>query len=125
MNTADNIILGIDLGTTNSLVAHYTAGGPELLADDAGDVLIPSVIAFADGKVTVGSAAKANAVLHPLSTVYSVKRLMGRSIADVREDLGFLPYEVVAGARVVCGREIGIVSWLDCSLYRNSSVSGS
>jgi len=106
MNATDDVILGIDLGTTNSLVAHYAPGGPKLLTDEAGDVLIPSVIAFADGKVTVGSAAKAKAVLNPLTTVYSVKRLMGRSIDDVRADLGFLPYEVVAGEHETIGVSI-------------------
>ncbi len=107
MNATDDVIIGIDLGTTNSLAAHYTAGGPALLTDEAGNGLIPSVIAFADGKVTVGSAAKANAVANAGATVYSVKRLMGRSMDDVRADLGFLPYEVVAGAHETVGVSIG------------------
>ncbi len=90
-------IIGIDLGTTNSLAAHMTPGGPELIRDADGDALVPSVIAFADGKATVGSEAKARAVVNPLSTVYSVKRLMGQAMTDMAGDVDFLPYHVVEG----------------------------
>ncbi|NLF31399.1 MAG: molecular chaperone DnaK [Planctomycetes bacterium] len=98
MNTRENeIILGIDLGTTNSLAAWYAPGGPEVIG--AGDdALVPSVIALEHGAATVGTAAKARAVLNPLGTVYSVKRLMGRGLADLADELGFLPYHVVQGA---------------------------
>ncbi len=97
MSTTDEIILGIDLGTTHSLSAHFTDAGPQLTRDDAGGALVASVIGFADGKVTVGSAAKAKAVLNPENTVYSVKRLMGRGLTDVADDIDFLPYHVVEG----------------------------
>ena len=97
MSQNDDIILGIDLGTTNSLSAHFSPGGPELVRDDQGAVLVPSVIAISDGRVVVGSDAKANSVLNPLTTVYSVKRLMGRALADVEEELGRLAYHVVEG----------------------------
>jgi len=94
-----DIILGIDLGTTNSLGAYMTPSGPVVVRDETGNGLIPSVIAFApDGSVTVGSSARAQAVANPLSTVYSVKRLMGKGIDDVKEDLKFLPYGVRQGA---------------------------
>jgi len=94
-----DFILGIDLGTTNSLGAYMTAGGPVLVRDADGSGLVASVIAFApDGGVTVGAAARAQAVANPLSTVYSVKRLMGKSIDDVKDDLKFLPYAVQPGA---------------------------
>ncbi|MFW6153947.1 MAG: molecular chaperone DnaK [Planctomycetota bacterium] len=96
MTTSDEIILGIDLGTTNSLAAWYAPGGPEVVGAGA-DALVPSVIALEDGKVAVGAAAKVRAVLNPLGTVYSVKRLMGRGISDLAEELGFLPYHVVEG----------------------------
>ncbi|MCL2701338.1 MAG: Hsp70 family protein [Phycisphaerae bacterium] len=93
-----DVILGIDLGTTNSLAAYMTAGGPVMVRDGGGSGLVPSVIAFApDGGVTVGSLARAQAVANPLATVYSVKRLMGKGIDDVREDMKFLPYGVQAG----------------------------
>ena len=91
-------ILGIDLGTTNSLAAHMTPGGPEVIRDSTGNALIPSVIAFApDGEVTVGAEARRHAVANPLSTVYSVKRLMGKGLADIKEDLKFLPYAIAGG----------------------------
>jgi molecular chaperone DnaK (HSP70) len=92
------VILGIDLGTTNSLGAYMTPTGPVVVRDATGNGLVPSVIAFAlDGRVTVGSEARAHSVENPLSTVYSVKRLMGKGIADITEDLKFLPYGVQAG----------------------------
>jgi molecular chaperone DnaK (HSP70) len=94
---SEPVIVGIDLGTTNSLAAVMTPAGPEIIRDADGNGIVPSVIAFApDGTATVGSAAKAHAVENPLSTVYSVKRLMGKGIADLRADLRVLPYRVVA-----------------------------
>jgi molecular chaperone DnaK len=99
-----SVILGIDLGTTNSLGAYMTPGGPVVIRDSTGSGLVPSVIAFSpDGSVTVGAEARTHAVENPLSTVYSVKRLMGKGIADIQEDLKFLPYPVVSGPReTVC-----------------------
>ena len=92
----DNLILGIDLGTTNSLAAVMTPAGPEIVRDARGVSLVPSVIALApDGSVTVGSEARDHAVENPLATVYSVKRLMGKALADLAEDLRVLPYKVV------------------------------
>jgi len=93
-----SFILGIDLGTTFSLGAYMTPAGPVVVRDASGNGMVPSVIAFApDGRVTVGSEARAHAVENPTSTVYSVKRLMGKGINDIREDLKFLPYPIVAG----------------------------
>ncbi len=95
---SENFILGIDLGTTNSLGAYMADGGPAVVRDPAGSALVPSVIAFApEGGVTVGSEARRHAVENPLCTVYSVKRLMGKGLADVQEDLKFLPYPIAAG----------------------------
>jgi Fe-S protein assembly chaperone HscA len=97
----DSIILGIDLGTTNSLSAVFRPGGPEIITDRDGKALVPSVIAFSPdgGKITVGSEAMAHAVENPTSTVYSVKRLLGKTIDDVRDDLAVLPYAIVAGPK--------------------------
>ena len=93
----DNPILGIDLGTTNSLAAVMRPAGPEILRDADGNALMPSVVAFGpDGTVTVGAEAKAHAVENPLATVYSIKRLMGKGLADLGDDLRVLPYQVVA-----------------------------
>ena len=101
---AEPFILGIDLGTTNSLGAFMTPTGPVVIRDASGNALVPSVVAFAqDGRVTVGAEARAHAVENPLSTVYSVKRLMGKGIGDIREDLKFLPYSIIQGANdTVC-----------------------
>jgi Fe-S protein assembly chaperone HscA len=97
----DDLIIGIDLGTTNSLAGVMTPAGPVVVRDAAGSALIPSVIAFTpDGAVTVGAAAKAHAVENPLATVYSVKRLMGKGVQDLAEDLRVLPYAVVGSRQV-------------------------
>ena len=99
------VILGIDLGTTNSLGAVMTPGGPVIIRDAAGNGLVPSVIAFApDGGVTVGSAAKAHAVENPLSTVYSVKRFMGKGYADIQQDVPVLPYAVLGAEQAAAAR---------------------
>jgi len=88
-------ILGIDLGTTNSLVAIADHRGPRILTGSDGPML-PSAVRYDDG-VTVGRVALDEAPLHPRTTVTSVKRLMGRSLDDVRPDLRYLSYEVVEG----------------------------
>jgi len=99
-NSPNETILGIDLGTTNSLVAVYDGAGPRLLGDDSGGagVIAPSAVRYeADGSVTVGREAKDNATEFATTTVLSAKRLMGRSLDDARADLPYLPYELVAG----------------------------
>lgn len=94
-------ILGIDLGTTNSLAAICDERGPRVLTDDQGRALLPSVVRYeaALGGVhaVVGHDAKNDATLHPRTTISSVKRLMGRSLSDAAADLAYLSYEVVAG----------------------------
>ncbi len=91
-------ILGIDLGTTNSLGAYMTEAGPVIVRDEAGSALVPSVIAFSPkGPATVGAEARARAVENPLSTVYSVKRMIGKGLDDIASDLKYLPYTVTAG----------------------------
>lgn len=88
-------IVGIDLGTTNSLVAFLDERGPRILEGDA-DALVPSVVRYAEsGPVVVGREARAHAVEFPRQTITSVKRLMGRSLADVQGEAAQLPYEVV------------------------------
>ena len=106
-STDNDVIIGIDLGTTNSLAAYFAPQGPVVVRDAEGNGLVPSVIAFSNGQVSVGSQAKARAVLNPLSTVYSVKRLMGRSVADLHNELRFLPYHVVGGDRQTVCVEVG------------------
>ncbi|MBL8843398.1 MAG: Fe-S cluster assembly protein IscX [Planctomycetes bacterium] len=93
-------IVGIDLGTTNSLVAFFGKEGPQVVRDAAGDPIVPSVVSFVDGRVVVGRAARALAIERPRATVWSIKRLMGRSLADLAPaERAALPYEVVAGER--------------------------
>jgi molecular chaperone DnaK (HSP70) len=99
---ASDLIVGIDLGTTNSLVAVYGEDGPRIIPDGHGEALLPSVVRFeADGggglRAVVGREAASRAVEFPLTTVSSVKRLMGRSLADAAEDLPYLSYPVVEG----------------------------
>ena len=101
-------ILGIDLGTTYSLGAYMTPEGPVVVRDAAGEALVPSVVAFHDGRVTVGAQARAHAVENPLNTIYSVKRLMGKGLTDVQGDLRYLAYPVVAGrGGMACVRVAG------------------
>jgi Fe-S protein assembly chaperone HscA len=89
-------VVGIDLGTTYSLAAYVKDGRPECVRDAAGVALVPSVIAFhPDGSVLVGSAAKARALADPAHTVFSVKRLMGRTLADLKDDLPLIPHQLI------------------------------
>jgi molecular chaperone HscA len=83
--------LGIDLGTTNSLVATVHDGNVEALLDQHGHMLLPSVVQYGEEEVLVGREAKAAAVVDPLNTIISVKRFMGRSLAEVNDnkDAGF------------------------------------
>lgn len=88
-------IVGIDLGTTNSLIAIVENGQPEILADAQGNRLVPSVIYFDEaGSVLVGNPAKQMMVEKPKNTIFSIKRFMGKGLADVREDLPLLPFQV-------------------------------
>lgn len=98
MNERGEIIVGIDLGTTNSLIAYADAAGPRLIPGPAGpeDVLLPSVVAFdvAGRNIRMGHEARAHAVENPLNTIYSIKRLMGRGFADLTEERARLPYRI-------------------------------
>src|SRR5215472_11157468 len=89
-------VIGIDLGTTFSLAAYMEHGRPVVVRDDNGIALVPSVISFHDdGSVLVGSEARKRSLSDPDHTVYSVKRLMGRTLADLKQDLPLIPYQVV------------------------------
>lgn len=90
--------IGIDLGTTNSLVAVVRSGVAETLSDDRGGHLLPSVVRYlAGGGTVVGDAALAQAHEDPTNTIASVKRLMGRGVEDLRRLGKTLPYDFVAG----------------------------
>src|SRR5438067_7220877 len=88
-------IVGIDLGTTNSLVAIVEDGTPRVLPGRDGSMLVPSVIYFDEGGTTfVGNPAKEKMVEKPKNTIFSIKRFMGKGVEDVRADLPLLPFEV-------------------------------
>ncbi|ACL73135.1 2-alkenal reductase [Thioalkalivibrio sulfidiphilus HL-EbGr7] len=91
------LAVGIDLGTTNSLVASVRSGVAETLPDAEGRHLLPSVVHYSADGVTVGHEAKRRAALDPLNTIASVKRLMGRGVEDLKTLNGHIPYEFVAG----------------------------
>src|SRR6059036_500718 len=89
-------IIGIDLGTTNSLVAYVddATGLPRVIPDGEGRKLLPSVVAFAPEGILVGEAARRQLVRRPHSTVYSVKRFMGRDYEDVKDELRYFPFAI-------------------------------
>src|ERR671910_2233426 len=88
-------VVGIDLGTTNSLVAYVKNGAPEVIRDQSGDALVPSVVSVGDdGTMFVGREAQRRLLTAPSRTVYSVKRFMGRGIDDVQGEASLLPFTV-------------------------------
>jgi len=101
-------VVGIDLGTTNSLVAVSRDGVPEVIRDASGDALVPSVVSIAeDGTVFVGREAQRRLLTAPVRTVYSVKRFMGRGVDDVRDEAALLPFGITGApggvVRIVLG----------------------
>ena len=88
-------VVGIDLGTTNSLVAYVKDGAPFVIRDQSGDGLVPSIVSAApDGTIYVGREAQRRLLTDPRRTVYSVKRFMGKGIDDVQGDAKLLPFQV-------------------------------
>src|SRR5215216_4031134 len=89
-------IIGIDLGTTNSVVAVIEAGEPAVIVNQEGGRTTPSVVGFGkDGERLVGQVAKRQSVTNPENTVFSIKRFMGRKHGEVSEEIGRVPYRVV------------------------------
>lgn len=90
--------VGIDLGTTNSVVAVMEGGKPEVIVNAEGSRTTPSVVAFRkDGERLVGQVARRQGVLNPVNTLYSVKRFIGRRYPEVAEERNLVPYQVVPG----------------------------
>src|SRR5882757_3805668 len=88
-------VVGIDLGTTNSLVAYVKDGVPVVIRDKSGDALVPSVVsAAADGTIYVGREAQRRLLTDAGRTVYSVKRFMGKGVEDVHDDARLFPFRV-------------------------------
>ena len=95
-------IIGIDLGTTNSVVAVMEGGDPVVIPNEEGGRTTPSVVGFTkDGERLVGQVAKRQAVTNPENTVYSIKRFMGRRFGEVSEEIKIVPYKIVKGSNNV------------------------
>jgi molecular chaperone DnaK len=95
---AQGKVIGIDLGTTNSVVAVMEGGQPTVIANEEGGRTTPSVVAFTDdGERLVGAIAKRQAVTNPKGTIYSIKRFMGRRLEEVPEEIQLVPYDVAKG----------------------------
>src|SRR3990172_5455116 len=89
-------VIGIDLGTTNSVVAVVEGGNPTVIADQEGSRLTPSVAGFTkDGEILVGQSAKRQAITNPENTVFSIKRFMGRRYDEVLQEIKLVPYKAV------------------------------
>src|SRR5262245_63153978 len=101
-------VIGIDLGTTNSVVAVMEGGEAKVIANEEGGRTTPSVVAFTkDGQRLVGQIARRQAVTNPQNTVYSVKRFMGRRMDEVTEEIKRVPYKVRAGKNGLAALEGG------------------
>src|SRR5437879_4568704 len=89
-------VIGIDLGTTNSVVAVVESGDPAVIANQEGSRLTPSVVGFTkDGEILAGQIAKRQAITNPENTVFSIKRFMGRRYDEVLQEIKLVPYKVV------------------------------
>ncbi|HTF35181.1 MAG TPA: molecular chaperone DnaK [Myxococcota bacterium] len=100
-------VIGIDLGTTNSVVAVMEGGQPVVITNEEGGRTTPSVVAFTDdGERLVGAIAKRQAITNPKRTIYSIKRFMGRRRSEVPEEIRLVPYEVVEGKDGAAGVRI-------------------
>ena len=101
-------IIGIDLGTTNSVVAVMEGGEPKVIINEEGARLTPSVVAFTkDGEILVGQVAKRQAITNPERTIYSIKRFMGRKYDEVDEEMKMVPYPVVRAPNGDCRIKVG------------------
>ncbi len=94
-------IVGIDLGTTNSLIAYMDGQTPRVIAGRGDRAMVPSVVAMTDNGLIVGDPAKEHLVRNPARTVYSVKRFMGKGLADVADELKYFPYTLTEQGGVI------------------------
>ena len=101
-------IVGIDLGTTNSLVAYLNLTKPEVIPGEDGDKLVPSVVSITpEGDPVVGNPARKLLIDAPERTVYSIKRLMGRGVDDIQEELKLFPFRIAEGSESVIQIRLG------------------
>jgi len=87
-------IVGIDLGTTNSLIAYMEKGTPRIIPGPHGEMMVPSIVGMTDNGIIVGDPAKAHLTRDPARTIYSVKRFMGKGLGDVKDALKYFPYSL-------------------------------
>ncbi|MFY9554613.1 MAG: Fe-S protein assembly chaperone HscA, partial [Blastocatellia bacterium] len=102
-------VVGIDLGTTNSLVAYISDNAPEVIRDESGNGLVPSIVYFDDqeNRLLVGEQARDRLITEPRKAIYSVKRFMGKGSADVQEDLTLVPFQIAPGSEQVIRFQMG------------------
>src|ERR1700683_987531 len=101
-------IVGIDLGTTNSLVASMELTGPRILADESGHVIVPSIVSLtASGELIAGEPARELLLTAPVRKVYSAKRLMGKGVGDVQEELKLFPFRIDPDSEGVIKLQLG------------------
>src|SRR5690349_18444801 len=101
-------VIGIDLGTTNSLAAFMDLTGPKIIPGADGDKLVPSVVSIGrTGEIVVGNAARELLLTQPERSVYSVKRLMGRGLEDIQEELKLFPFHVAPSSESVLQLQLG------------------
>ena len=122
-------IIGIDLGTTNSVVAVMEGKEPKVIANKEGNRLTPSVVAFNDkGETLVGDIARRQAVTNPTRTIYSIKRFMGRRHNEVESEEKIVPYDVVGGSEDLVEHLDGVTLGLyylinDSAISRKAALS--
>ncbi len=101
-------IVGIDLGTTNSLIAVMELTGPRIIEDLEGRKIVPSIVSLSEsGRLVAGEPARELLLTSPKRTVYSVKRLMGRGVADVQEELKLFPFQIAENSESVIKLKLG------------------
>ena len=101
-------VVGIDLGTTNSLAAYMDLAHPRVIPGEDGDKLVPSVVSLKqNGEAVVGNEARKLLTTQPERTVYSVKRLMGKGVSDVQDELSLFPFHIAEGSESVIHIQLG------------------
>ncbi len=102
-----NKIIGVDLGTTNSVCSVMSATGPVIITNEEGSRTTPSIVAYTkDGERLVGQPARRQAITNPKNTVFSIKRFMGCKYSEVKGDVSSVPYKVVSAKGGACAIEI-------------------
>ncbi len=102
-------VVGIDLGTTNSLVAYMKEDGPQVIRDEEARALVPSIVYYdaEQRRLLVGKEARNRLITEPRKAIYSVKRFMGKGCRDVREDLALVPFKIAEGSEQVIRFQMG------------------